>query len=160
MPENFQTMPNCTNFRNNSQRPLEGERNTFSMYIVADMLLFSRLELSDDSTCTPSYIEVGWRPPTKNVDRIEYYKLMMATTTGMVKDIFQGKKLRHRVGGLKPNTEYIFCVKAIYDDGSFIWSESRSYRTRILAHGKAPATPMDTASCIDSNNKHPCNLLQ
>ena len=43
----------------------------------------------------------------------------------------QGKDLKFRVGGLKPNTEYIMCVKAIYDDGSFLWSESKAYMTKI-----------------------------
>jgi hypothetical protein len=41
----------------------------------------------------------------------------------------QGRETRFRVTGLKSNTEYILCVKAIYDDGSFLWSESKAYRT-------------------------------
>ena len=36
-----------------------------------------------------------------------------------------------QITGLKPGTEYILCVKAIYDDGSFLWSESKAYVTRI-----------------------------
>ena len=35
-----------------------------------------------------------------------------------------------QVTALKPNTEYILCVKAIYDDGSFLWSESKAYHTK------------------------------
>lgn len=71
------------------------------------------------------------RPPTKNTDRIERYKLMVATSTGVVKDVYQGKEMRFKITGLKPNTEYILCVKAIYDDGSFLWSESKAYMTKI-----------------------------
>ena len=36
-----------------------------------------------------------------------------------------------QITGLKPGTEYILCVKAIYDDGSFLWSESKAYMTKI-----------------------------
>lgn len=43
--------------------------------------------------------------------------------------VLQGRETRFRVTGLKSNTEYIMCVKAIYDDGSFVWSESKAYRT-------------------------------
>lgn len=43
----------------------------------------------------------------------------------------QGKGLRHKVVGLKPNAEYVFCVKATYEDGSHLWSESRAFRTRM-----------------------------
>ncbi|KAG2490886.1 hypothetical protein HYH03_010803 [Edaphochlamys debaryana] len=88
-----------------------------------------KLELSDDAVCGVSSLELSWRPPTKNSDRIERYKLMIATGTGVVKDVYQGRENRFRVTGLKSNTEYIMCVKAIYDDGSFLWSESKAYRT-------------------------------
>ena len=43
----------------------------------------------------------------------------------------QGPEQRFRITGLKPNTEYILCVKAIYDDGSFLWSESKAYMTKL-----------------------------
>jgi hypothetical protein len=69
------------------------------------------------------------RPPTKNAERVDRYKLMIATSTGVVKEAYTGKDTRFRVVGLKPNTEYIMCVKAVYDDGSFLWSESKAYTT-------------------------------
>ncbi|KXZ54835.1 hypothetical protein GPECTOR_4g907 [Gonium pectorale] len=94
-----------------------------------DMGFSERLELSDDAVCGVSSLELSWKPPTKNSDRIERYKLMIATGTGVVKDVYQGRESRFRVTGLKSNTEYILCVKAIYDDGSFLWSESKAYRT-------------------------------
>ena len=72
---------------------------------------------------------MSWRPPTKNADQIERYKLMMAVVTGGVREIAQGLMLGHYVSRLRPATEYIFCVKAIYHDGSFLWSESRAFRT-------------------------------
>ena len=89
-----------------------------------------KLEILDDASSTPNAIEVSWRPPVKNLDRIERYKLMMATNTGVVKEVCQGKYTRYRVTGLRTNTQYIFCVKAIYDDGSFFWSDSRAFSTK------------------------------
>jgi hypothetical protein len=49
----------------------------------------------------------------------------------VVKDVYQGIDTGFRVTGLKSNTEYVFCVKAIYDDGSFLWSESKAYHTKL-----------------------------
>lgn len=86
--------------------------------------------LAHTNICTPPTHTPHHRPPTKNAERIERYKLMIATATGVVKDVYQGKETRFKVTGLKPNTEYILCVKAIYDDGSFLWSESKPYMTR------------------------------
>lgn len=48
-----------------------------------------KLELMDDAVCGVSFLELSWRPPTKNSDRIERYKLMIATSTGVVKDVYQ-----------------------------------------------------------------------
>jgi hypothetical protein len=74
-------------------------------------------------------VQVAWRPPTKNSDQIESYKLMMASPTGGVREVAQGLMLRHYLSALRPSSEYIFCVKAIYQDGSFLWSESKGFRT-------------------------------
>lgn len=89
-----------------------------------------RLELMSGVPSGPNALEVSWRPPAKNQDRIDRYKLMVATNTGVVKEVCQGKHVRYRVSGLRSNTSYVFCVKAIYDDGSFLWSESKEYQTR------------------------------
>jgi hypothetical protein len=96
-----------------------------------DLGVSERLELMDDAISTVNSIELSWKPPTKNAERIERYKLMIATSTGVVKDVYQGPESRFRITGLKPNTEYILCVKAIYDDGSFLWSESKSFQTML-----------------------------
>lgn len=72
---------------------------------------------------------MAWRAPTKNGDHIEGYKLMVSTTTGVVKEVAKGTMLGYRVPHLHPSTEYIFCVKALYQDGSFLWSESKSFCT-------------------------------
>ncbi|GAX74227.1 hypothetical protein CEUSTIGMA_g1676.t1 [Chlamydomonas eustigma] len=96
-----------------------------------DLGLSERLELADDAICGINSIELSWKPPTKNAERIEKYKLMIATSTGVVKDVYQGPEQRFRITGLKPNTEYILCVKALYDDGSFLWSESKAYMTKL-----------------------------
>jgi len=46
------------------------------------------------------------------------------------KDVYQGLHTRFKSTGLRPDMEYIFCVKATYDDGSFLWSESKAFQTR------------------------------
>ena len=89
-----------------------------------------KFELIDTGMTTSNTIEVVWRPPAKNLERIKSYKLMMATNTGVVKEICEGKYTRFKVMGLQPNTQYIFCVKALFGDGSFLWSDSKSFRTK------------------------------
>ena len=84
--------------------------------------------------CPPLPPQVAWRPPARAADRIDHYKLLMSTSTGVVKDVCQGKLDRYRVTGLRASTEYVFCVKAVFDDGSHMWSESKAYATR---HGGA-----------------------
>lgn len=59
-------------------------------------------------------LQVTWRPPTKNADHITSFKLMMATTTGVVRDVYTGMATQSRTLGLHANAEYIFCVKANY----------------------------------------------
>jgi hypothetical protein len=54
---------------------------------------------------------------------------MMASSAGGVREVAAGLMLQHYVSNLRPATEYIFCVKAVYQDGSFLWSESRAFRT-------------------------------
>ena len=49
------------------------------------------------AVCGVSSVELSWRPPTKNAERIEKYKLMIATTTGVVKDVYQGREQRYKV---------------------------------------------------------------
>lgn len=88
------------------------------------------LAISGEATCTSSSITISWSPPTKNADRISNFKVMVATTYGVVKTVYVGPKQQCLVGSLKPSQEYVFSVKALYDDGSFLWSESQSFFTR------------------------------
>ena len=64
------------------------------------------------------------------MERITAYKLMVATTGGAVTEAYQGVATEMLVKGLKPRTEYVFCIKASYADGSFLYSESRIVSTR------------------------------
>jgi hypothetical protein len=41
----------------------------------------------------------------------------------------QGKERSFELQKLTPGAEYILAVKAIYDDASFVWSDSKAYRT-------------------------------
>lgn len=54
----------------------------------------------------------------------------MATTTGVVKEVYQGPESRFKVTGLRSNHEYVVVVKSVYNDGSFLYSDSKSFRTR------------------------------
>lgn len=88
------------------------------------------LELLDNAATTPNSIEVQWRSPRKAKERIDHFKLMMASSQGVVKEVCHGKFERFKVTNLRPNTEYIFCVKAVFDDGSFYWSDSKAFTTK------------------------------
>lgn len=37
-----------------------------------------------------------YRPPAKNAERVERYKLMIATSTGVVKDVYQVRLVQAR----------------------------------------------------------------
>ncbi|CAG9465761.1 unnamed protein product [Pedinophyceae sp. YPF-701] len=91
--------------------------------------IVSKLAINDRAEISPNSIELSWRAPTKNADRIKEYKLMLATPTGVVKEVFKGRSDTYKATGLRVNHEYVFCVKAIYDDGSFLWSDSKAFRT-------------------------------
>ena len=56
--------------------------------------------------------------------------MLIATATGVVTAVYEGSAQRCRAAGLKPGAEYIFCVKAAYDDGSAAWSAPRAFHTR------------------------------
>ena len=45
-------------------------------------------------------------------------------------EAYQGIATEMLVKGLKPRTEYVFCIKASYADGSFLYSESKIVSTR------------------------------
>lgn len=46
------------------------------------LIQVDRLELVDAGGATSSTLDVSWRPPTKNKDRITGYKLMLSSSTG------------------------------------------------------------------------------
>jgi len=75
-------------------------------------------------------VQVSWKAPSKNSERISSFKVMAATSTGVVKEVYSGRDTAARATGLRPNAEYVFCVKATYDDNTFLWSESRAFRTK------------------------------
>ena len=61
---------------------------------------------------------------------VHVLQVMIATATGVVAPVYEGSALHCRAAGLKPGAEYIFCVKATYDDGSAAWSVPRAFHTR------------------------------
>lgn len=56
----------------------------------------------------------------------------MCVCAGVVREVYQGKATKFTCSGLKPAAEYVLSVKAAYDDGSTLWSNSRAYRTNML----------------------------
>ena len=90
----------------------------------------NKLEILDEVVAGPHSLELAWRAPTRTADRIDHFKLLMSSTTGVVRDVCEGKLERFRVTGLRPGTEYVFCVKAVFDDGSHAWSESKAFKTQ------------------------------
>ncbi|KAK9813721.1 hypothetical protein WJX73_005291 [Symbiochloris irregularis] len=80
--------------------------------------------------CTCNSISVTWTPPTKNSDRIAGYKAMLSTLSGVVREVYRGPEPQCKAEGLRPHVEYVFCVKAFYEDGSFLWSEPVAFTTK------------------------------
>ena len=91
----------------------------------------SCLELLPDAATAHDSIQLSWRASSVNSDRVQQYKLMMASSTGVVKEVVtcSGKQEGFKVTGLRSKTEYLFCVKATYLDGTHEWSESRAFNT-------------------------------
>jgi hypothetical protein len=56
---------------------------------------------------------------------------MLANSAGAVREVYLGKDTSARAAGLRPNSEYVFSVKALYDDGSHLWSDSKAFTTRV-----------------------------
>lgn len=42
-----------------------------------------------------------------------------------MQEAYEGPETSCEVTGLPPASQLVFCVKALYDDGAFIWSEPR-----------------------------------
>lgn len=51
---------------------------------------------------------------------------------GVVREVYQGKATQFTCTNLKSAAEYILSVKATYDDGSTLWSDSKAYHTSML----------------------------
>lgn len=78
---------------------------------------------------TSSSISLQWQPPTRNQDRITVYRVAMVSSTGLVKEVFDGLNTRCKVENLLPATDYVFSVKATYSDGSCVRSDAARLRT-------------------------------
>jgi hypothetical protein len=50
----------------------------------------------------------------------------------VVREVYNGKAARFKCTGLKPAAAYVLSVKATYDDGSTLWSDSKACRTNML----------------------------
>lgn len=90
------------------------------------------LEVLRDAGITDRSIALSWRPPTRNADRIDGYKVMMVGSTGLVKVVYEGRATSCTVAGLLPATDYVLSVKANYEDGSYVRSEPASFTTKTL----------------------------
>ena len=89
-------------------------------------------------------LELRWRPPVRNAERITSYTLMMTPGGSTVsKAWYRGLGEWTTIAGLKTGWEYIFSLKATYDDGSHIWSDTVAFHTRRAAGSDElhPAAP-------------------
>lgn len=92
----------------------------------------AKLEVLEEPVAAGSnFLEVGWRAPARALEKVDHFKLLMSSSSGVVKEVCQGKFDRYKVTGLRPSTEYVFCVKMVFDDGTHLWSESRAFSTRF-----------------------------
>ncbi|PRW18416.1 cell polarity tea1p [Chlorella sorokiniana] len=66
---------------------------------------------------------LSWRAPTAGADKLLSYKLMMTNAEGLAREAYEGPETSCDVNGLPPNSQLVFCVKALYDDKRFLWSE-------------------------------------
>lgn len=64
--------------------------------------------------------------------RPEPESVVLCVFAGVVREVYQGKAARFTCTGLKPAAEYVLSVKATYDDGSTLWSDSKACRTNML----------------------------
>ncbi len=90
-----------------------------------------------------TWLDLAWKPPALNAERVAGYKLMMAPAgAAQVRTVYSGHGEAARVGGLRPGTEYICVVKATYDDGAHVWSDTQAFRTaRPRAPQELPPAP-------------------
>jgi hypothetical protein len=85
-----------------------------------------------------SWLDLAWRPPARHAERVAGYKLMLAPAgAATVRCVYSGPATHARVGGLRPSTEYICVVKASYDDGEHVWSDTEAFCTAAKAPGTA-----------------------
>jgi hypothetical protein len=56
-----------------------------------------------------------------------------ACTACPLQEAYEGPDAGCEVTGLAPGSQYIFCVKALYDDASFLWSEPLMVTTTTTA---------------------------
>jgi hypothetical protein len=110
----------------------------------------STLRLWLHAACSTS-LELRWRPPVRNAERITSYTLMMTPGGSTVsKAWYRGLGEWTAVAGLKPGWEYIFSLKATYDDDSHIWSDTVAFHTRRAASSEElhPAAPRPRAKVL------------
>jgi hypothetical protein len=85
-----------------------------------------------------TWLDLAWRPPARHSERVAGYKLMLAPAgAATVRCVYSGAATHARVGGLRPGTEYICVVKASYDDGEHVWSDTEAFCTAKPAGGAA-----------------------
>lgn len=101
----------------------------------ASLTIIENLEIIE-TTVTTSSIQLAWVPATRNAHKLVGFKLMASGRDGAVKEVYEGSERSFIVEKLTPATEYIFSVKAIYDDASFLWSESKAVRTLPCNHAQ------------------------
>ncbi|KAL4458120.1 hypothetical protein ABPG75_012985 [Micractinium tetrahymenae] len=95
----------------------------------------------------PTSVRLSWQAPTAGADKLVSFKLMATNAEGRAREAYEGRETGCDVTGLAPSSQYVFCVKALFDDATFLWSEPIMVTTKKAATGEgAGGAPSGSAS--------------
>lgn len=95
-------------------------------------IVFQTLDIMPQAVCSDHSIELSWRPPTKNAERIDGYTVSMVNSSGLVRQIYQGTNTSCQAQELGAGVEYVFSVRADYSDGSYARSSPQCFTTKLI----------------------------
>ena len=95
-------------------------------------IVFQTLDIMPHAQCSNHSIELSWRPPTKNAERITGYAVSMVNASGLVRYVYNGPETSCEVSNLGAGAEYVFSVRANYSDGSYMRSEPQCFTTKVV----------------------------
>lgn len=95
-------------------------------------IVFQTLDILPQSVCSDHSIDLSWRPPNKNAERIEGYTVSMVNSSGLVRPVYHGTATSCQAASLAAGAEYVFSVRAQYTDGSYVRSQPQCFSTKVF----------------------------